>query len=78
MLIKKEGSFDFFSMHTCFENILCLADYMIIILKGCQETSGIIIIRLAGFQAHDNTNAERPSLVIHSNYPSPECTLLQS
>lgn len=52
---KGRGSLALFSIHACFENITCLADYMIIILKGCQGTSGIIIIRFAGFRAHGNT-----------------------
>lgn len=30
------GSLAFFSIHACFENITCLADYMIIIPKGWQ------------------------------------------
>lgn len=52
---KRRGSLAFFSIHACFENITCLADYMIIILKGCQGASGIIIIWFAGFRAHGNT-----------------------
>lgn len=52
---NRRGSLAFFSIHACFENITCLADYMIIILKGCQGASGIIIIWFAGFRAHGNT-----------------------
>lgn len=52
---KGRGLLVFFCIHACFENITCLADYMIIILKGCQGASGIIIIWFAGFRAHGNT-----------------------
>lgn len=41
---KETGSLAFFPIHACFANITCLADYMIIILKGCQAASGIIIV----------------------------------
>lgn len=41
---KERDLLAFFFIHVCFENITCLADYMIIIFKGCQGASGIIII----------------------------------
>lgn len=33
---KGRGLLAFFSIHVCFENKTCVADYRIIILKGCQ------------------------------------------
>ena len=53
---KETGPLAFFPIHACFENISCLTDYMIIILKGCQAASGIIIVWFAGFRAHGNTS----------------------
>ena len=53
---KETGPLAFFPIHACFENITCLADYMIITLKGCQAASGIIIVWFAGFRAHGNTS----------------------
>lgn len=52
---KGRGSLAFFFIHACFANITCLADYMIIIFKGCQGSSGIIIIWFAGFRDRGNT-----------------------